>query len=257
MPALHNIQAAFMHDVYTGEHTSTVYLNKSKSSSPERLNIYYNNTLLGLTDILAGAYPILQKIVGEGFFRTIGYHYIEIHPQSTGNRHTFGAELGAFLSSYQPAAPWPYLSDIATIEWAYFQAAIADNALAIDFNSLTNLISDQPDFVLSLHPGVHFVDLCFNSLEIWQEHQKNEIETIILCENAQTVLIWRDQEDVVLLKKISASLKKLLASCREGKSFAEAMFQAGEGLQDLQQFQQEFAQVVSLGIFINKDGYQC
>jgi hypothetical protein len=52
-------------------------------------------------------------------------------------------------------------------------------------------------------------------------------------------------------------LKKLLASCREGKSFAEAMFQAGEGLQDLQQFQQEFAQVVSLGVFINKDGYQC
>ena len=146
---------------------------------------------------------------------------------------------------------------MAAIEWAYFQAAIADNALAIDFNSLTNLISDQPDFVLSLHPGVHFVDLCFNSLEIWQEHQKNEIETIMLYENPQTILIWRDQRDVVLLKKISASLKKLLASCREGKSFAEAMFQAGEGLQDLQAFQQEFAQVVSLGVFTNKDRYQC
>jgi len=97
MPALHNIQAAFMHDVYSGEHTSAVYFDKSKSYSPERLDIYYNNTLFGLTDVLAGAYPVLQRIVGEGFFRTLVHHYIEIHSQSTGNRHTFGAELGAFL----------------------------------------------------------------------------------------------------------------------------------------------------------------
>ena len=256
MPVLHNIQTAFIHDIYTGEQTSAVYLNKIKSSSPERLNIYYNNTLLGLTDILAGAYPVLQKIVGEDFFRTIGHHYIEIYSQSTGNRHTYGAELGAFLGSYQPAAPWPYLSDIAAIEWAYFQAAIADDALAVDFNILINLISEQPDFVLSLHPGVHFVDLCFNALEIWQEHQK-KIETITLRENPQTILIWRDQKDVIFLRKISMPLQKLLVSCREDKSFAEAMFQVGDGLQDLQAFQQEFAQVVSLGVFTNKDRYQC
>jgi hypothetical protein len=257
MPALHNIQAAFMHDIYTGEQTSAVYLNKIKSSPPERINIYYNNTLLGLTDILAGTYPVLQKIVGEDFFRTIGHHYIEKYSQSTGNRHTYGEEFGAFLGSYQPAAPWPYLSDIAAIEWAYFQATIADDALAVDFNILTNLISEQPNFVLSLHPGVHFVDLCFNALEIWQEHQKNEIETIMLHENPQTILIWRDQGDVVLLKKISMSLQKLLVSCQEDKSFVEAMFQAGDGLQDLQAFQQEFAQVVSLGVFTNMDRYQC
>jgi len=259
MPALHDIQAAFMHDVYSGEHTSAVYLDKSESNAPERLNIYYNNTLLGLTDVLAAAYPVLQKIVGESFFRTLVHHFIEIHSQSTGNRHTFGAELGAFLSSFHPAAPWPYLSDVAAIEWAYFQAAIADDALAIDFNGLTNLMSEQTDFVLSLHPGVYFIDLRFNALEIWQEHQKNEIETITLFENPQTVLVWRDQEDVVLLKKISTSLKKLLASCQEGESFAEAMLDAGDGLQEnAQAFQQEFAQAVSMGVFTtNKDGYQC
>jgi len=254
MPALHSIQAAFMHDVYSGEHTSAVYLDKSKSNSSERLNIYYNNTLLGLTDILAGAYPILQKIVGKGFFRTIAHHYIEIHSQSTGNRHTFGGELGAFLSLFQPAAPWPYLSDMAAIEWAYFQAAIAADALVTDFNSLTNLISERPNFVLLLHPGVHFVDLRFNALEIWQGHQKKEIESITLFENPQTVLVWRDQEDVVLLKKVSTSLKKLLVSCQEGESFAKAMFHVGDRLQDVQAFQQEFAQAVSMGVFINKDG---
>lgn len=257
MPALHKIQSALLHDIYTGEHTSSVYLSKIRFSSPERLNIYYNNTLLGLTDILAGTYPVLQKIVGKGFFKTISHNYIETYTQSTGNRHTYGAMLNKFLSSYQPAAKWPYLSDIAVIEWAYFQAEIADDALTIDFEGLTTLISEQPGFVLSIHPGVHFVDQRFNALEIWQEHQKQEIETITLHESPQTILIWRNQENVVLLKEISIALKTLLIFCKEGKSFAEAMSQVGNQLQDLEAFQQEFAQAVSLGVFTNKDSGQC
>ena len=77
MPALHKIQSALLHDIYTGKRTSSIYLNKIRFSSPERLNIYYNNTLLGLTDILAGTYPVLQKIAGNRFFETISRNYIE------------------------------------------------------------------------------------------------------------------------------------------------------------------------------------
>ncbi len=253
MPELHKIQSALLHDIYTGKQTSSIYLDKIRVSLPERLNIYYNNTLLGLTDILAGTYPVLQKIVGNGFFETISRDYIETHAQSTGNRHKYGAMLNKFLSSYQPVEEWPYLPDIAAIEWAYFQAEIADDALTIDFNDLTTLIPEQPDFVLSPHPGVHYVDQRFNALEIWQEHQKNEIEVITLQEKLQTILIWRDQKNVVLLKEISTSLKKLLILCKEGKRFADAMSQVGHQLQDLEVFQKEFAQAVSMGVFTNKD----
>lgn len=253
MPALHKIQSALLHDIYTGEHTSSIYLNKTRFNSPERLDIYYNNTLLNLTDILAGTYPILQKIVGKRFFETISCNYIETYTQSTGNRHKYGAMLNEFLSSYQPVVEWPYLPDVAAIEWAYFQAEIADDALTIDFNDLTTLISKQPDFVLSPHPGVHFVDQRFNALEIWQEHQKKEIGAITLQENPQTILIWRDQKNVVLLKEISTSLKKLLIFCKEGKSFSDAMSQVGCQLQSLEEFQKEFAYAVSLGVFTKKD----
>ena len=253
MPALHKIQSALLHDIYTGEHTSSVYLNKIRLSSPERLDIYYNNTLLNLTEILAGTYPVLQKIVGKRFFETISRNYIETYTQSTGNRHKYGAMLNKFLSSYQPVVKWPYLPDIAAIEWAYFQAEIADDALTIDFNDLTTLIPKQPNFVLSPHPGVYLVDQYFNALEIWQEHQKNEIGAITLQENPQTILIWRDQKNVVLLKEISTSLKKLLIFCKEGKSFSDAMSQVGCQLQGLEEFQKEFAYAVSFGVFKKKE----
>jgi hypothetical protein len=250
MSALRDIQAAFIHDAYTGEQTSAVYLNKYNLNSPERLDIYYNSTLLGLTDILTATYPVLQKIVGESFFRTVARFYIETNSQITGNRHTYGGELTSFLRSYEPAASWPYLPDIAAIEWAYFQASIADDAPALDFSGLTDLISEHPGFIMSLHPGVHYIELNFNALEIWQEHQKNKIETIKLQESPQTVLIWRDPKDDVFLQKISEPLKKLLICCREGIGFGKAMFQSSDGLQDLTVFQQEFARVVSSGLFV-------
>ena len=256
MPALRDIQAAFIHDAYTGEQTSAVYLNKYNLNSPERLDIYYNNTLLGLTDILTATYPVLQKIVGENFFRAVSRFYIETNSQTTGNSHAYGGELASFLRSYEPAVSWPYLPDIAAIEWAYFQASIANDAPALDFSELTDLISEHPGFIVLLHPGVHYIELNFNALEIWQEHQRDEIETIKLQESPQTVLIWRDQKDEIFIQKISEPLKKLLQCCREGIGFGKAMFQSSDGLQDLTLFQQEFARVVSSGVFVYVDGNQ-
>ncbi len=254
MPTLRDIQSAFIHDVYTGEQTSIGYLNDYKLHSSERLDIYYNNTALGLTDVLATTYPVLQKIVGENYFRTLARFYIEKFSQITGNRHKYGEEFSSFLSAFEPAAAWPYLPDVAAIEWAYFQATIADDAVALDFNGLTNLISEQPNFIASLHPGAHYIELNFNALEIWQEHQKNRIGIIELQKIQQTILIWRDQNDDVYLQNISESLKKLLMNCQEGKSFGQAMFQSSDGIENLTTFQQEFAQVLSSGVFIYADG---
>ena len=254
MPALRDIQSALIHDAYTGEHTSIGYLNNYKPNSSEILDIYYNNTVLGLTDILATTYPVLQKIVGEKFFKTLAHFYIETFYQTTGNRHKYGEELASFLSTYAPAVSWPYLPDVAAIEWAYFQATIADDAVALDFNGLTDLISEYPDFIVSLHPGAHYIELNFNALEIWQEHQKNRIEIIELQKTKQTVLICRDQNDDIYLRNISEPLKKLLISCQERISFSQAMFQSSDGLDSLTAFQQEFSQVVSLGVFIYTDG---
>jgi hypothetical protein len=254
MPALREIQAAFLHDIYSGERTSAVYLAESKFGSPARLDIYVNNALFGLTDILAGAYPVVQKIVGEEFFKTAARHYLKAHPQPAGNRHEFGAEFSSFLRSFEPAATLPYLPDIAALEWAYFQAEIADDAGALDVQELAGLITAQPDFGLTFHPSVRLVDLRFNALEIWQVHQEAEIGSITLCEKRETIAVWRGPEDVVLLKNLSAPLRKLLVSCQEGESFAEAMAKAAEGLPELQAFQQEFAQTVLLGVFAGNRG---
>lgn len=250
MTALRDIQAAFMHDIYTGERTSAAFLDTAIGSSA-RLDIYYNNALFGLTDILASTYAVVQKIVGEEFFKTIARSYLKEHPQPSGNRHMFGAELSAFFKNFKAAAGLPYLADVATLEWAYFQAGIASDAVLMDFAALTEALSLDSDFVLPLHPSVHVCPQTFNALEIWQEHQKKkeDIEVVHLVSQPQPVLVWRAPDDTVLMRRISPAFTILLQACQENRPFAEVMTLASDGVVDMQAFQQEFAEAVTLGIF--------
>ena len=247
MTALRDIQAAFMHDIYTGERTSLAYLD-TKLASAERFDIYQNNTLLGLTDILANAFPVLKKIVGDEFFKTIARHYIKMHAQPSGNRHAFGDKLAEFLQAFQPAVALPYLPDVAALEWAYFQAALADEAQALDFTSLTAAMSSDPAFTLAVHPSVHIVAQAFNALEIWREHQKEDIGTLELKSEPHQIVVWRRPDDSIFMRRASDALAALIGHSRKGLAFAEAIA-AAEGANDIQKFQQEFAEAVSLGIF--------
>lgn len=248
MTMLRDIQAAFIHDIYTGARTSLTYLD-TKIASTERFDIYQNNTLLGLTDILANAFPVLKKIVGDAFFKTIARHYVTSYAQPSGNRHSFGGQLAEFLQAFQPAAALPYLPDIAALEWAYFQAALADDAGTLDFNMLTSAMESDPAFVLGLHPSVHVVAQTFNALEIWKEHQKEDIGVLELKSEPHKFVIWRGFDDTVLMRSLSDALAALLEGSRDGIAFSEAMVAAAEKTSDIQKFQQEFAESVSIGLF--------
>jgi len=250
MTALRDIQTAFMHDIYTGEQTSAVFLDTS-ISSPARLSIYGNNTVLGLADVLANAYPVIKRIVGEEFFKTLARHYLKAHPQPAGNRHLFGGDLAVFLKGFAPAATLPYLSDISALEWAHFQSGIADEGETLDFNVLTTAMSADPAFVLALHPSVHVIAQSYNALDIWQEHQKDEPGTIQLAQEDHTLVVWRTTDDSVLIRKASPAFALLLDCCQKDISFAEGMTIAGEGVHDMNAFQQEFAEAVTFGVFIN------
>jgi hypothetical protein len=140
------------------------------------------------------------------------------------------------------------------LEWSYFQAGIANDAVAMDFSALTTAMSSDTSFVLPLHPSVHVCPQTFNALEIWQEHQKEDIGTIQLISKPHTLLIWRAPDNTVLMRRISLPFIKLLQSCQKNTPFAEAMTLAGDELDDVQGFQREFAEAISHGVFANGRG---
>ncbi len=253
MTMLRDLQASFLHDIYTGERTSEAFLDPTLCT-PARLDIYYNNTLFGLTDILANAFPVVQKIVGENFFKTIARHYVKTYPQSAGNRHVFGDKLPIFLAHFEPAQSLVYLSDVAALEWVHFQAEIADDALPLNFEDLEKALSLNPMLSLTLHPSVQVIDQRFNGIDIWAEHQKIDVGMVQLVDDPHYILIWRGLDDIVRMEPVSNIFKSFIISCGNGESFADFMGNIERDQNLVQAFQQEFAKAVTGGVFVHHKG---
>lgn len=252
MTVLHDIQSAFMRDIYSGERNSRQYLSNDRNFE-RRLSIYSNNTLLGLTDTLENIYPVIKKIVGRKFFTMMSKDFIKTYHQNSGNRNKFGRELSAFLEDYAPSVSLPYLPDIAALEWSYFQSAIAEDAQTLNFESLSQNIASNPDYILSVHDSVHILEQKYNALEIWQAHQHEPIEAVELKSDVHTLQVWRDTDHTILMRKISPALKALIKQCQENKTFAEAITIASQHTENTQVFQQEFAEAINLKIFIQTE----
>lgn len=253
MPCLRDLQSAFLQAIYTDEPLCADVLDKA-SQDANRFDIYRNNTRLGLTSILANSYPVLEQLVGEAFFANLARAYIKQYPQKAGDRHTFGAHLADFLRTFKPALSLPYLSDVARLEWATFYASLAPDALRLDFDTLSAHLVQEPELTLVLHPSASWVSQQFNGLEIWQAHQVQEVTPITLKEAPHTILVMRDEHDEVLFKTVSQDFTWFASLCQSKQPFAQIMALLHDRVNNMENFQREFAQVVQIGVFIDIKG---
>src|SRR5262245_41990171 len=97
----------------------------------QRLQVYRNNCLISLTDALKATYPVLHRLVGDGFFRTAAIAFIKAHPPREPRLSTYGAAFAAFLAQYPPASGLVYLPDVAKLEWALNSALHAPDVPAL------------------------------------------------------------------------------------------------------------------------------
>lgn len=262
MPALslHKVQSAFLHDIYTGTSTSTKYLDQNIGA--DTMHIYRNNMLFGLTDALSNVYPVLKQILGDACFGTLAKQYIRAYPQSSGNRNCFGEAMPEFIMHCESLASLPYLSDVAGLERAYFQAGIAEDAKPMDFETLTQSVQSNSQFILNAHPSVQIIAQVYNALEIWQAHreqaqQKEEMQNIELKQESQSLVLWRVSEGVdanqVLIRPISPGLKQLIQNCQQPMQFSDALMSAEKHYSDINLLQKEFAEAMHLGMFSKTD----
>lgn len=71
MLALHELQQRFATAVLGKDDGSFErHIHAAGLTGTQRLQVYRNNTRLGLTGALAAVYPVAQRLVGEGFFIT-------------------------------------------------------------------------------------------------------------------------------------------------------------------------------------------
>lgn len=137
--------------------------------SAKRFAIYRNNVMVGLTEALAAAYPVVRRLVGADFFAAMGRIFASRQPPRSPIMLEYGAGFADFIAAFAPAAQLAYLPDVARLERAWVEAYHAAEARPLDPAALAALSPGAaPRTILGLHPSLRLVRSAFPVVTIWQ-----------------------------------------------------------------------------------------
>lgn len=250
MPALRELQEAVFDALFRRNERAAAEVRDQGLAPARRLQIYRNNMMVSLADALAAVYPVVQRLVGEDFFRHSARRYIPLHPSRAGHLQPFGAAYAEFLAGFEPAAGLPYLPDVARLEWAWHEVFHAAAAPPLDLARLAAVPEDARDGVqLHLQPAARLVASDYPVLSIWQTNQDGHAgdSTLSLDSGGEQVLvIQRDLE--VELHALGRAEHELLDRLARGATLAEAA-EAAFAREPEFDFAALFARHLALGSF--------
>lgn len=189
------------------------------------IEVYRNNYRGNLHDTLAGAYPVIEQLVGKDFFRLLTRQFIGQHFSRSGNLHHYGEGMAGFVAAFEPAQGLPYLSDVAALEWACHCAYFADDAATLDLGKLAQISPDQyPDLILHVHPACHLVRSRYPIASIWHAHQPGASSDfkIDLDIGSSNALVSR-KNDVALVSELTEADAAWLQGIQAGTPLGEAI----------------------------------
>src|SRR3990167_8260186 len=97
-------------------------------------------------------FPVIRRLVGEAFFTPLARLYAETDRPRTPVLAEWGAGFAGFLEGFPPLAAYPYLADVARIEFARGRAFHAADAPPVAPEILA--VADPERIRLMLHPSV-------------------------------------------------------------------------------------------------------
>ncbi len=226
MPSLHELQRRFSAAAIFGDPAAAASLGvlAGALSPASRLAVYRNNVLGNYRKVLAATYPVVKRLVGSAFFDAASDHYVRGHPSTRGDVNHYGGAFGDFLASYSPARGLAYLPDVARLEWAIDQAAIAADVPPLDLSALAAVAPERlAELRMCVHPAVRLMASPFPILHIWQSNQPgyDGDDRIDLAEGGDSLLVARADSGVIV-ERIAAAEHAFLASLAANASLAQA-----------------------------------
>ena len=195
-----------------------------------RIQIYRNNLFVTLTDALRAVYPVVEKLVGDGFFRFAAHEFIHRYPSQHGNLHLFGHEFATFLSEFPAAEAHAYLPDVARLEWAQHEVYHAAEHAPLEPQSLTAIDPDRYESLcFTLHPARRLLHSPYPVVRIWEVNQPDfdGDQTVDLSAPGDCVLVLRINGEIEFHTLVAAE-HQFLAAISNGNTLGQAVAAALE-----------------------------
>lgn len=115
---LQQLQHQFAAALHYQPHDLATTVVNDHFSAEQRLQLYCNNFIIGLTDVLASVYSTVSAMIGDDCFNLLARQHILNHPLPQGDVTVYGAHFSDTIAA-QPTlvSTLPYLVDLARLEW--------------------------------------------------------------------------------------------------------------------------------------------
>ena len=149
----------------------TGWLRGNPTASRRGLVAYRANGLAAAERALAAAYPTLALMVGDEALAGLAHQLWRQRPPDRGDLACWGAGLAGLISTQPWLADWPWLPDMARLDWAVHQCEAAADAPADPLNLQALAADDAAEHVLLLRPGTALINSRWPLVALWQAHR--------------------------------------------------------------------------------------
>jgi hypothetical protein len=203
--------------------TPAAISNAGSPDAARRFGIYRNNVNASLSAALAGRFPVIERLVGEAFFRAMTLVFIERHPPRSPVLSAYGGQFPDFLDRFEPVAELPYLGDVARLEWARAIAFHAADDRPVNVASLSSMSPDGlQDARMAFHPSARVVASGFPIVSIWRTNTHDDLVREIRPDlGGEAALVSRPALDV-LVTPLSRGAARLIERLAQGETLGAA-----------------------------------
>ena len=225
MPSLETLQQDICDAVCGGDDSRLSDLVAGDGMDPgARLRIYRNHAVITLTDALKATYPVICRLVSDGFFAYAAHEFMREHMPDTPSLARYGGAFPEFLAQFPPCQNLAYLADIAQLEWAINEALHADGVAAITRADLAGLsAADASRLVLTLHPSLRLLASPWPIERIWRANQADGDPNLAIdLDGGGVQLQIHRRGDRVMLKSLTDCEFAFVHALANGEPLADA-----------------------------------
>lgn len=149
------------------------FLNpQGKTPGAERMSVYAEGYPIRIHEALKEAYEAVQHVLGSRKFREISDVYAARHPSREYNLSMAGRFYPEYLEKSGLLAQWPFLQDLARLEWAVTEAFHSFDVPAQDLSSLAGLAMEEWEGVtFQFQPSLRLVSSAWPVVDLWRERK--------------------------------------------------------------------------------------
>ena len=196
-------------------------------TADERMQIYRNNFIVSLREVLSATYPMVEALLGEECFEQMARQHVLTYPLEEGNVAHYGEGFQDTIMQFsQVIAQAPYSPEVARFEWHIDLARQAqyEQSNAAELKPLAALgeVSEeqQPALILYLKKGCRSFDSSYAVFDLFGAIQTGQFEQLNINQLQQGVISIQANGEA-LCHALDADVFQLLRCLEQKLSLSE------------------------------------